>query len=349
MRHQAPVVQAGPEGSRLYYPALTSNYVDWTEDLYLMAHYTSTVSATLMINQSFTPLFQKAIPQAGIGFPHTMHCALAVSATHLVRTNRDQKFKKKYRDIAAKHHHFAVQQFQETVKHVTPENITATFLTSSLLSSIAMTVLSEPADEAGPLAVAYGLDEVLAIFTTIRGLTQVLFPSLHWLKDSRVFGILQTYTLDDHSGLTLPEGMAAHIANLRDNLIMTPRTSTIDNSRDACLSALYELECLMKNIVFFPCQDEKLYNKDVWKRHDLETGVVMKWGTQIPDMFVNMIRQRHPVAIIIVGTWAVLWKHWDHIWYSKAWAINVFKIVLDELSDVDKVWMDWPRKYLEYR
>lgn len=71
---------------------------------------------------------------------------------------------------------------------------------------------------------------------------------------------------------------------------------------------------------------------------------VFAWPVTSETPYIELIRQRDPMAIALFIHWAACFKCLDHLWWAKGWS---YRLVKDALPLLDESWSDvlaWPRK-----
>jgi hypothetical protein len=67
-------------------------------------------------------------------------------------------------------------------------------------------------------------------------------------------------------------------------------------------------------------------------------------------MFIDLISQGHPVALIILGHFTALVRPYESPeWVNRGWSEVVFQAAESSLSPEWKKWIQWPKKSIEER
>lgn len=73
-------------------------------------------------------------------------------------------------------------------------------------------------------------------------------------------------------------------------------------------------------------------------------AVTMTWFTIISDDYLEMLKDKLPEAMLLVGFYCVLLKRLDHVWWVTGKGENLLKTVIIELDERKelKEWLRWP-------
>lgn len=75
-----------------------------------------------------------------------------------------------------------------------------------------------------------------------------------------------------------------------------------------------------------------------------------KWSSSLPALFVEMIGNRHPTALVILAHFAALaWPYAKVDWVSDGWSAAVVSLVDGALDDNWRSWIEWPKRSVTER
>ena len=77
-------------------------------------------------------------------------------------------------------------------------------------------------------------------------------------------------------------------------------------------------------------------------------AVTMTWFTIISDDYLEMLKDKVPEAMLLVGFYCVLLKRLDHVWWVTGKGENLLRTVIIELDERKelKQWLRWPTEQI---
>jgi hypothetical protein len=308
-----------------------------------MAHWTVTTSRTIMMRPAVWDLYQRTGPEVAVSFPSAMHIMLAISALHLAYLRPLER--QKWISLSSRHQQHAIQQLSGVIQNITRQNIVPVFLTSALLpvACVADMCLAVHTPANPPT-----LDDLISIFSLIRGVRDILWPIWPWLSEPDIqpiiAPIIDRYFLHDNENYPLPAPLAERIDVLR-NECLEQHANYHDGSKEACHFALLELEKVVRDVAYMPPSSEPGHDPDWRKRRDVELGVLMKWQTTVSATYVNLLKKRHTGALVVLAHWVMLVVHLGEKWFLEGWVESAFGLIEAALPEAERRWVDWPREY----
>ena len=253
-------------------------------------------------------------------FPYLMHSQLALAALHLYS---EQPERSELLSRAAAHQHAALSQVRPHIVDVTAEHSQAILGFAAITSIFA---LAEPAyDPRGLGIVRDPVDELLNSFHLGRGIKTILRQRWDVLqhKDSiKKVAILPDYTaleatLDDH----YPE-----FPILRDVISQNCQ----GDEAASCLEAAQKLFWYMA----------------IMETHQQAVPgpmYIQMWPLNISTLFLNMLADRIPIALVVLGYYAALMRLRSNTWWLERWPSAILQHVTSILDPALAIHLDWPR------
>jgi hypothetical protein len=328
--HSPSTAEVSPDSDPLYILDPSAHRRDGTpasdlhlHDLELMHHYSTVSYKTISNRETFSTLFQTVVPREALEHPFLMHGILSLSALHLVQQNKDTEHRKIYAELATRHQTLALTLFRKELNSITPSNCQALFAFSSIAAVLAFAFSqSTDAQTLSPI------DEMLQIFKLCRGISEILKTARDWIKESWVAVLL---TFDQKRDPTLvPQDVRDRITQLSRIHEDTARTGLLLDEKEACASAIAELMDTF----------ERIYS-------DWDHVTIFRWPILVDPLYLSLVRDRKPMAIVIMGYYCVALHTINDRWWLAGWTHLLLKSLYSELNASWKEVLTWPLKAVE--
>jgi hypothetical protein len=253
-------------------------------------------------------------------FPYLMHSNLALAALHLYSEQPDRL---ELLSRAAAHQHAALSQVRPHIIDVTAEHSQAILGFAAATSIFA---LAEPAyDPRGLGLIRDPVDELLNSFHLGRGIKTILMQKWDVLqhKDS----IKKVAVLPDYTALkpTLEETYPAYRI-LRDVI----RQHSHGDEAASCLEAA--------EVLFFYMAIMETHQQAV-----PGPMYIQMWPLHVSTLFLNMLADRTPIALLVLGHYAALMRLRSNTWWLERWPSAIIQHVASVLDPALATNLDWPR------
>ncbi|KAF4339194.1 sterol uptake control 2 [Fusarium beomiforme] len=291
----------------------------WLTDLELMHQYSTSTCLTLPRADELQQIWQIELPKLSLRHVYLLHQVLSVSAFHLASLNPDRP---DYAICASQHQNNAIAGLRSAVSCITEESCVEIFLSSSLLSIGAFAGLG--AQNAGH---SPRIDDLLDVFFLTRGMSDILNSYEPTLKESRIAKLfvqksevgstpLLTAIISQLQQFVMPDGFD-------DTMIAT------------CQGAIASTITWIGNTIgTTPTPDER---------------IAMTWCLSVSSEFLDLIRQRQPVALGILAHYCVvLDRVGKSQWFMQNWGKPVLQDIRNELEPRWTTMLDWCLTAVEY-
>ncbi|CAJ0544035.1 Ff.00g040500.m01.CDS01 [Fusarium sp. VM40] len=293
---------------------------DWTEDLGLMSHYSSITSATLP--GANRHVWQIEIPKVGVAHPFLMHQILAVSAFHLASLNPSECQENLSR--AFKHQHHAICGIRGEVATVTPRNCHALFAGSSLLFIGAFAACARTSG--GDLE--QKVNDLFSAFTLIRGVSSILTSFKDVVRNGIFGGFMECNSYAKGTGLLL--SLVERLGFITQSLDAGKVDHVVKSQAGEAIFALGE--SVGRASTASP-----------------ELNVAIIWPMIIKDGFLQLIRERHPAALVVVAHYCtVLHAVGSEFWFLENWGHDLLDAIVDGLPPCWHEAVAWPLEYVKH-
>lgn len=253
-----------------------------------------------------------------LSHPFLLHGIFAVSALHLslpmARQNpdRDELIK-----AAEYHQSEAIKIFTPTIGNLTPSQYDATFALSNLLVSIALTFPLVHSSVTG--GIPHVLDEFIQVFAFVRKTTE--FSSC--IMESVKGGEIGQLTLLEPTRARLSEPIQSRLSTLHRLItahILDP------NYRHAFQDTIDGLA----NIFARMYSGQEIFSAS------------FLWMAQTPVLYFNQLRDRDPLALVILAHDCIVLHHMSQHWWIQSWGRQVLEAIRTALGPSWRGHIAWP-------
>ncbi|GAM35067.1 C6 transcription factor [Talaromyces pinophilus] len=295
-------------------------------DLELMHHYCLEGYKSISQDDAFAQPFQKEVPKIALSHPFLMHGVLALSAVHLAYLNKNGDRVNEYDELAAGHQTLALALFRKELDNITPSNSAALFVFSSIA-----TVLAFASPQITGMHSLSPIDEMLQISTLCRGIAEILQTSRGWLENSSDSWV--TDMLSSKRRLSemqpLPADIEAKLAPVYKLNADLTRTGLDIQEAVACEEAISELSRSFQQL-----------NSGY---HDL---TVFRWPIVIRPVLFSLMRDRRPMALVVLGHFCILLHKVSDRWWVESWPRLLLQSIHDQLDVSWREHIRWPMEAL---
>ncbi|KAK1993478.1 fungal Zn binuclear cluster domain-containing protein [Colletotrichum falcatum] len=304
---------------------------DWMLSLRLMHHYSTTTRHILFTDAGTKELWKTTIPEMACSHKFLMHGLLALAALHYADVHPQER--KKWDIISVNHQNLALRFFTLRLTDIDRDNCEAYFLLATLIFVVSICSVAH----SGSLGRAVSLDDVAQSLRLLHGVKGILdFQPIEVWRERG--GPLEALLRPP----VLPPGRAWSSSPFQRRLDAVTALArevpasfvTLINPQSACVLALESLRR-----THHLCRDASSKSTGVWG-----------WSTTLPALFVEMIGNRHPTALVILAHYAALrWPCEKTDWVSDGWSAAVMGLVDEALDDEWRPWIEWPKRSLTER
>lgn len=303
------------DSSTIGTPAPTLNL----HDLELMMQWCNATYRTLSRGEPTDLVWKNAVPEEGLAHPFLMHGILALSALHLARTSPEPSRRTAYLNRAVAHQNQALVLFRELLSDVNESNAKAMFAFAAIVVVYTFGFPHTP-DVQDPWTC---IDDLYQVLVLTRGIQQVIRPTAESLSASAFAPILQV----DETHAPLPDDAATIIRHLHE-------ANEVCRARD-------------------PTHEQEIYTATIdniaemlsWVYGGTNTSVIAgRWAIKLPSRFLELLREREPLALVMLAHYGVLLQHLKHRWCFDEWCVRVAKAVWAILDDQWRPLVHWAMK-----
>ncbi|KAJ5180846.1 hypothetical protein N7492_004056 [Penicillium capsulatum] len=285
-------------------------------DLELMMQWCNSTYRTLSRNENTDRVWRNAVPEEALSHPFLMHGILALSSLHLARTGPEPSRRTAYLNRAVAHQNQALALFRELLGDITETNAKAMFAFASIVVVYTFGFPHTPDVQDAWTCV----DDFHQVLVLTRGVQQVIRSPADYLFNSDFAPILQV----DAVRAPLPDDAQATIQHLHD-------TNEICGTRD-------------------PDHEQAVYTATItdmgemlsWVHGGMTASAVAgRWAIRLPPRFLELLRGREPLALVMLAHYGVLLHYLQHRWCFEEWCVRVAKAVWAILDDQWRPLVHW--------
>ncbi|KAK2044190.1 fungal Zn binuclear cluster domain-containing protein [Colletotrichum somersetense] len=301
---------------------------DWMLSLRLMHHYSTNTRHILPKDACTEELWKTTIPEMACSHKFLMHGLLALAALHYADLHPQER--KKWDIISVHHQNLALRFFALRLTHLDKDNCEAYFLLATLIFVVSLCSVAH----SDSLGRTVSLDDVAQSFMLLHGVKGILDfqPIEAWReRGGPLEALLRAPVLPPgRSWSSSPFQRRLDAVTTLAREVPASFTALI-NPQSVCVLALESLR--RTHLV---CKSGAGGANAVWG-----------WSTTLPPLFVEMIGNRHPTALVILAHYAAMaWPCEKGDWVSDGWSAAVMGLVDGALDDDWRPWIEWPKRSL---
>ena len=292
-------------------------------DLELMHHYSTVACFELSRIPAKHSTWQIAVTREALTYHFLMHALLAVSAVHLMHVCPSKQHI--YEEAATRHRSLALTSSIPFLNNITPINCHALFALSNIVSVLSL-IFSHPSPPSGSGLLSDPLDTTLEFFMVIRGVKTVLSSAQEWIAQ----GPLATFTQHNWQPSLAP------LANDVKAAFERLEERGEEAAEEPALCAAYAAAIQRLKVAF---QTDEVIRD--------EPGLALIWPVVVPERYIMELRNRTPMALAILGHYAVLLHRNNGPWWLEGRGRLLLEAVCQVLPSEWLSAIHWPRETIE--
>ncbi|OQE27972.1 hypothetical protein PENFLA_c005G10903 [Penicillium flavigenum] len=277
-------------------------------------HWSKQTHLSFTRDETAQKIWQFLVPEEALSHKFLMHGLLAISALELA-SHGDDVSRPLYIKTAVIHQNVALGEFQALMSQINRDNAKAIFAFSSILVVYSFGVLH--LENTAPSMTMEDLYQVLML---CRGVERLIASSQSAIHDSNFSSILY-FTQVEYPWL-LSDDCQFALHQLHGANIMA---KSADHNSEMYQEAIDTLgEALNESI-----QDH------------IPSNLVSRWAIKLPRAFLECLRKREPMAMVILSFFCVVLHRLKGVWYFRGWGTNFVKLIWQTLAPEWKVLVHW--------
>lgn len=286
----------------------------------LLHHYTATAFAVL--DQHPSPvtqrLWQDNVVRIGLQYPFLLRGILAISAAHLAHLYPGTNDKHLLQ--SSTHINIALREFQSQLVHLGDDPVLPLFPLACLLviHNFAAVKLRE----------SDYIDAFLSSVQLVKGVGIVLRARWDVFENCELSPLIAAGIMQDIDTEVL------EFVHLREKVCQCMHGAP-EVERAACLTAIHDLQVVYSSI------RERKQGKSA-------LAILLNWPLKLPTRFVDMVSERHPVALVILAHLVVVLQPVGHVWWLSAWDAKLLENIMAHLDGEYHAWLTWAMSCVRY-
>lgn len=276
-------------------------------------------------------LWREKVPRLAFSNHCVLHLLLAVSALHLARQRSDEAAR--FELIADGHYSIGLRQIMDILPNLNTENAGALYIASTLVCSYRFAQRPSP----GHLLIVSDGAEV-AWFELLRGVRMVVETIGFHAIFAGVLGPMPTEQPEEEPPA---EKMTERLVEWEPAVRRISDVIAVTNDQN---SRIYEKvvtdlsECFAKT--FGTAQKPP-------HAFDGKMEIIIAWVYRMEVEFVECLKEKKHVALLILTHFVVLLKTLDWLWYMDGWASHILHGVALYLGPEFADFLRWPREEIQ--
>jgi hypothetical protein len=284
-------------------------------DLELLHHYNISTSYTLANDSGLQTCLRINVPQIGVSYPFVLHGILALAALHLSRFKQGTQ-KAHYISEAQHHCETALDEATRLMPHITSETCAPLYLFTTFCLYITLGLGPRPGD-----FLLFGEDGSPEWLVMHKGMKSIIHSCWEPLRNGDLAPLFQLQAQITNQG---PQDNP-HIDILRDLIIACNDPNT----------QLY-LATLTLLARSFPSSPPANYAAQP------SPHVVFAWIHRLDDEFVQKLKERESIALVLLAHFCVLLNSLSSFWWTRGWVEHLMGEIYGSLRKEFRLWIKWP-------
>ncbi|KAL4951369.1 hypothetical protein BDW69DRAFT_39476 [Aspergillus filifer] len=283
-------------------------------DLELMLQWVNKTYAIFTRSQQTEVVWRTYVPEEALAHPFLMHGILAFAALHIACTRPsvspgfgESGHDRDYLQIAISHQDQALALYREKLGDITTSNAKAMFAFASIivLYAFGFPRTAEPGNTA--------VGDLLQAFVLARGIQHILNQAMNAIFDDYTWGLLQNFNNYDP---VLPIEAQAALDRLHSANETCTRQDPILHDTALYQGAIDYLTDMMAAVYA-----------------GMGFAVACRWVIKLQPTFLDRIRDRRPLALVILAHFCALLPQLQDVWFGTEWATRVLQDIWYSLDD----------------
>lgn len=298
------------------------------EEARLLEHFQSSTCFELGYSAINISCWHSDVPELAAKYPFLQHGIIACAALHLAFLNPSEG--QRYRLVAAHHQDIALPEFRSEIKDANISNYLALLAFTQLL--ITHCFAADQHDE--DLLLVQGQDDLSLPdwLQVIRGSCGIFKPVSQYVASLPNIAAMLELDLRDRS----PErsDYDRHLRGLF-NLVNSNMAHNIEENFKGSSSHLLSTLHLLSR-AFTKAQEAQSRNVyGLW-------AALQVWPVRVPQEYFNLLKQRHPIALILLAHYCILLLPLEVNWYMNGYSRRLITRIYGQLDKEWRLWLQWP-------
>lgn len=259
--------------------------------------------------------------------PFLKHGILSCSALHLAFMYPESR--ERYRLAAAHHQNLALPGFRAALRQPTVHNCLALLAFTQLLFMHCFAASRDEDDKFDFLLVQGRDDPAPDWLQVLRGSCHIFKPVQGYIQSQPMVAMMvDDADYDAGSANSYSEPQLDKLYSLVNAKHAYKPT---EDQHSALLSALTLLSSAF-------VKARRAQAKNAYTLH----VPLYAWAILVPDSYLELLKQRHPVAIILLAHYCLLFLPLEGLWYMQGYSKRIITRIFRQLDEQWRPWLQWP-------
>lgn len=303
-----------------------------TEDLKLLEHFQSSTCLELGYDARSRQIWHTEVPILAAKHKFLRHGVLACAALHLAFLNPSER--QRYQLIAAHHQSIALPGFRSEIVHANLDNCFALLAFTQLLVTHCFAADQQDKD----LLLVQGRDDVDLPdwLHVIRGSCQIFASVWPYIQDVPFTAIAIGGAEHDEQVTPSPEKpfYDARLHGLIE-LIKSYATKNMNKSTEVPYTPLVSALLILTRAF---AKAEAAQSRNAYTL----LVAVHTWPVQVPQDYLDLLKDRNPVALILLAHYCILLRPLEGHWYMSGYSRRLLTRIYTQVDETYRPWLQWP-------
>ncbi|KAF2670624.1 hypothetical protein BT63DRAFT_243480 [Microthyrium microscopicum] len=296
-------------------------------NLELLHFYTTTTSFTLSNRTELQQIWQQVVPQIAFTHDFLLHGILALSALHLALSQPERKAL--LQGEASAHHELGLSKFRIAMSNITPENCDACLAFSTLIAAYAWASSNQAADLFFSDTSTFEEDSQIEWASLLRGVYILLNATFEWMGTSLLKPILFPRPEDPTPPNAEDPVIRDKLTELSQLWVQSPGKFT-----EVEIQAFNDTVALLQD----NCSLVASFSDD--RQVDIVT-IIYAWPIKVPEVFLSMVKEFRPEALIILAHYSLLLNKAEHVWFVQGMSRRLLQTIHSKIGKEWEGWITW--------
>ncbi|OWP05508.1 hypothetical protein B2J93_7852 [Marssonina coronariae] len=281
-------------------------------ELELLHHFTMVTSFTLSGRPGVEKLFQTVVIRESFESDYLLHGLLSMAAFHMAYLAKDRSTQ--YLATANAHYNTTIELFRHILaEDITAKNCNGIFACASL---IFVCSCARPRDDPPEFP------RVMEWFTLLRGVAALINPSVEWVRQGPLAGMISSDPGKIDPGMALP--CEIYEPQFEELLVYLSQN----------VQAPGELETYRHSVM--------LLRHTFHGVAQYEVGSLFWWPTKCSTEYMSLLGAQKPEAMLVLAYYCAMLHRRDSRWWIKGWPEYMVHVVQRRLCGKMSHLMRWP-------
>lgn len=300
-------------------------------DLQLLHHFLTVTCCTLTSESKEEDIWRIPILRDALQHPFLLREIFSMTALHLSWLSDDPVVANEYIVKAAIHQDNALTEFRSVLSNINAENCQAVFTFSGVIALHSFAVPRAPDG-------CHDLEGILNCIQLVRGIDLSLttwWDTIQLSETSKLIEAIHVNRNTEHTLKTLSE--SAPGSPDTDTHFLDELLAICAAVQDPGAASAYEHAVQQLRSTYIAVENPQ---------GSSTIPMTCLWLSSISEVYVMLLRERKPEALLVMAYYAPLLHRHNHFWYFEGWGEHLIGVIEKQLGSGWKQQLSWPRKVI---